>query len=111
LGMTEVNPRGGSQLDRIDGKLDQILDRLTRMEERANAHAGKLEAHDARLDEHATRIRDIEISHAVSAATGQQTGQQLKGRWAAIGATSLVILGAIGAFLGNGILKLLHIGS
>jgi len=109
--MTQIDPKGGSQLDRIDNKLDQILDRLTRMEERANAHAGKLEAHDARLDEHATRIRDVEISHAVSAATGQQTGQQLKGRWAAIGATALVVLGAVGAFVGNGLIKLLHIGS
>lgn len=108
--MTEISPRG-TQLDRIDGKLDQVLDRLSRMEERADSHGGKLEAHDARLDEHAGRIRDMEISQAVSAATGQQTGQQLRGRWAAIGATSLVILGSIGAFVGNGILKLLNIGS
>ena len=109
--MTQIDPKGGSQLDRIDAKLDQILDRLTRMEERANAHAGKLEAHDARLDEHATRIRDVEISHAVSAATGQQTGQQLKGRWAAIGATSLVILGSVGAFIGNALVRLFHTGT
>ena len=108
--MTEISPRG-TQLDRIDGKLDQVLDRLSRMEERQEWHAGKIQGHDARLDELAGRIRDMEISQAVCAATGQQTGQQLKGRWAAIGATSLVILGSIGAFLGNGILKLLHIGS
>lgn len=109
--MTEVNPRGGSQLDRIDGKLDQILDRLTRMEERQNSHAGKLEAHDARLDEHASRIRDVEISHAVSKATGSQTGKALQGRWAAVGATALVILGSAGAFIGNALIRLFHIGS
>lgn len=99
--MTEVNPRGGSQLDRIDGKLDQVLDRLTRMEERADSHGGKLQAHDARLNEHAARLRDVEIAHAVTAATGQQGQKQLNGRWAAIGATALVILGSVGAFLGN----------
>ncbi|WP_299314231.1 hypothetical protein [uncultured Halomonas sp.] len=109
--MTEVNPRGGSQLDRIDSKLDQVLDRLTRMEERQDSHGGKIQAHDARLDEHASRLRDVEIAHAVSAATGQQGHQQLKGRWAAIGATALVILGSVGAFIGNTIIKLFHIGS
>jgi hypothetical protein len=109
--MTEVNPRGGSQLDRIDGKLDQVLDRLTRMEERADSHGGKLQAHDARLDEHAARLRDVEIAHAVTAATGHQGQKQLNGRWAAIGAASLVILGSIGAFVGNAIIKLFHLGA
>jgi len=109
--MTEVNPRGGSQLDRIDAKLDQVLDRLTRMEERQDSHGGKIQAHDARLDEHAARLRDVEIAHAVSAATGKQGHQQLKGRWAAIGATALVILSSIGAFVGNTIIKFFHIGS
>jgi len=103
--MTEVSPSGGSQLDRIDGKLDQVLDRLTRMEERQDSHGGKIHAHDTRLDEHAARLRDVEIAHAVSAATGKQTGQQLQGRWAAIGSTALVILGAIGAFIGNALIK------
>ncbi|MGE4534669.1 hypothetical protein [Halomonas sp.] len=109
--MTEVSPNGGSQLDRIDGKLDQVLDRLTRMEERQDSQGGKIQAHESRLDEHAARLRDVEIAHAVSAATGQQGHQQLKGRWAAIGATALVVLGAVGAFVGNGLIKLLHIGS
>ena len=108
--MTEITPRG-SQLDRIDGKLDQVLDRLTRMEERQDGHAGQIQAHQVRLDEHASRIRDVEISHAVSTATGQQAGQQLKGRWAALGATALVILGGIGAFIGNAVVRILHIGS
>lgn len=108
--MTEISPRG-TQLDRIDGKLDQVLDRLSRMEERQEWHAGKIQGHDARLDELASRIRDMEISQAVSAATGQQTGQQLKGRWAAIGATALVVLGSVGAFIGNAIIKLFHAGS
>ncbi len=108
--MTEVSPRG-SQLDRIDGKLDQVLDRLTRMEERQDGQAGKIQAHDARLDEHASRIRDVEINHAVSAATGQQASKALQGRWAALGASALVILAAIGGFVGNAILKLIHIGS
>lgn len=107
--MTEVNPQ--PQLDRIDGKLDQILDRLTRMEERQDSHAGKLHAIEVRIDEHAGRIRDVEISHAVSTATGQQTGQQLKGRWAAIGAAALVILGSVGALIGNVLIKMFHIGS
>lgn len=107
--MTEVTPRG-SQLDKIEGKVDQVLDRLTRMEERQNSHAGELNAHGARLDEHAQRIRDVELAHAVSTATGTTQTKALQGRWAAVGATSLVILGAIGAFLGNGLLKLLHIG-
>jgi len=109
--MTEINPRGGSQLDRIDAKLDQVLDRLTRMEERQDSHGGKIQAHDARLDEHAARLRDVEIAHAVSAATGQQGHAQLKGRWAAIGATALVVLSSIGAFVGNTIIKFFHIGS
>ncbi len=108
--MTEISPRG-SQLDRIDDKLDQILDRLTRMEARQDNHGSKIEAHDARLDEHATRLRDVEIAHAVSTATGQQTGKALQGRWAAVGATALVVLAAIGGFIGNAILKLIHIGS
>lgn len=103
--MTEVSPKGGSQLDRIDGKLDQVLDRLTRMEERQDHQGGKIHAHDVRLDEHAARLRDVEIAYAVSAATGQQGHQQLKGRWAAIGATALVILGSIGAFIGNALIK------
>ena len=109
--MTEINPRGGTQLDRIDSKLDQVLDRLTRMEERQDSHGGQIHAHDARLDEHAARLRDVEIAHAVSAATGQQGHRQLKGRWAAIGATALVILGGIGAFIGNAVVRILHIGS
>jgi|SRR5690554_4667443 len=109
--MTEVNPRGGSQLDRIDAKLDQVLDRLTRMEERQDSHGGKIQAHDARLDEHASRLRDVEIAHAVSAATGKQGHQELKWRWAAVGSAALVILGSIGAFVGNAIIRIFHIGT
>lgn len=108
--MTEITPRG-SQLDRIDGKLDQVLDRLTRMEERADSHSGTLHAHAVRIDELSGRMRDVEIAHAVSSATGHQAGQQLKGRWAALGATALVILGGIGAFIGNAVVRILHIGS
>ncbi len=100
-----------SQLDKIEGKVDQVLDRLTRMEERQNSHAGKLDAHSSRLDEHAQRIREVELAHAVTAATGTQSTGALRGRWAALGATSLVILGAIGAFIGNTVVRILHIGS
>lgn len=106
--MTEI-PSRATQLDRIDGKLDQVLDRLTRMEERADSHGGKLHAHETRLDEHATRIREVELSHAVAAATGKTQTQALKGRWAALGATALVILGAIGAFIGNAAVKIIHL--
>ncbi len=108
--MTQI-PAQDSQLDKIEHKVDLVLDRLTRMEERQNSHAGKLDAHESRLDEHGQRIREVELAHAVTAATGSQNTTALRGRWAALGATSLVILGAIGAFIGNGLLKLLHIGS
>lgn len=98
--MTEITPRG-SQLDRIDDKLDQVLDRLTRMEARQDNHGGKIEAHDALLREHSTKIHELSVAHAVTAATGKQGQQQLNGRWAAVGATALVVLGSIGAFIGN----------
>lgn len=104
--MTQIDPKGGSQLDRIDHKLDQILDRLTRMEERQNTHAGKLEAHSEQLTEHGARIRNVELAHAVAVATTEQQGNRLMGRWAALGAGALIVLGAIGTFLGNAAIKL-----
>lgn len=108
--MPTQTPDKDSQLDRIDGKLDQVLDRLTRMEERAEMHGGKLHAHQTRLDEHATRLRDVEIANAVGEATSIQSGEQMKGRWAALGAVALVILGGIGAFVGNALVRFFDIG-
>lgn len=98
--MTEI-PSRDSQLDRVERKLDQVLDRLTRMEERQNSHAGKLDSHQARLDEHQQRIHAVELAHAVTTATGKQDVKALQGRWMAIGSAALVILGSIGAFIGN----------
>ena len=105
--MTEI-PSRDSQLDRVEQKLDQVLDRLTRMEERQNSHAGKLDSHQARLDEHATRLRDVELHHAVVAATGQEKARVLNGRWAAVGAAALVLLGSIGAFIGNAVITIVR---
>lgn len=99
-----------SQLDRMDGKLDQVLDRLTRMEEQTIAHNGWLHAHTLKLDDHASRIRSVEIDQAVAAATNRKDGKVLQGRWAAVGTISIVILGAIGAFVGNLIIRLIGPG-
>lgn len=109
--MTEVSRQAGSQLDRIEAGVNELNQRMARLEERQNSQGVKMEALEMRTDDHAVRIREVELAHAVSAATGQQTGQQLKGRWAAIGATALVILGSVGAFIGNAVVKLFHIGS
>ena len=105
--MEEIPPNG-SQLDRIESSITQVLDRLTRMEERQNSHAGQIESQQVQLSDLANRVREAEISHAVSAATGSQTGQQLQGRWAAIGGAAFVLLGSIGAFVGNFLVKMIH---
>ncbi|CAM3307858.1 hypothetical protein [Halomonas lysinitropha] len=108
--MSEV-PKQGSQLDRIEGLLAQVLDRLTRMEERQNAQSAQIDSHAIQLSEYSQRIRELEVQLAVAAASGKAQTRALNGRWAAVGAASLVILGAIGAFVGNAVIKLLHIGS
>ena len=96
-----------SRLERIEQKADQILDRLTRMEERQNNHGAKLDSHDAQLRDHANRIREVELRSAVIDATSTQRGQRLLGRWAAIGAIMLVLVGVVGTFVGNAIIKLI----
>ena len=101
--MTEV-PKHGSQLDRIEGLLAQVLDRLTRMEERQNAQSAQIDNHAIQLSEYSHRIRELELQLAVSAATGKQQASALNGRWAAVGAIALVILGSIGAFIGNSLI-------
>lgn len=98
--MSEI-PNRDSQLDRIEDGVNQLNQRMARMEERQNSHGAKLESHDAQLAEHSGRIRSVELAHAVSAATGTQTATQLNGRWAAVGAVALVILAAIGGYIGR----------
>lgn len=104
-------PSPDGQLDRLEGKVDQVLDRLTRMEERQNSHGAKIDAHDQQLQDHSSRIRDVEMKHAVAVATTTQRGQRLLGRWAAIGAVALVILGSLGTFVGNAIIEMLRGGT
>ena len=108
--MQEI-PKDESRLERIEQKADQILDRLTRMEERQNSHAGQLESHTQQIADHSQRIRKIELAHAVASATTQQQGKQLMGRWAAVGAVALVVLGAIGTFIGNAIVEIMSGGA
>lgn len=102
--MTEV-PKHGSQLDRIEALLAQVLDRLTRMEERQNAQSAQIDSHAIQLSEYSRRIRELETQLAVAAATGQQQTNALNGRWAAGAAIALVVLGSIGAFIGNGLIQ------
>lgn len=96
------------QMDRLEGKVDQVLDRLTRMEVRQDSQGARIESHDSALDEHAQRIREIELNHAVAKAITGKDSNQLQGRWAALGGTALVILGAIGSFIGSVIIKIFH---
>ncbi len=99
-----------SQLDRIEQGVNELNARMARLEERQNSQGAKIESHSGQLAEHSHRIREVELAHAVNAATGTQSTSALRGRWAALGATSLVILGAIGAFIGNAVVRILHIG-
>lgn len=106
--MTQV-PSDNSQLDRLEGKVDQVLDRLTRMEERQNSHGAQLDSHAIQLADHSQRLREMELAHAVTEATTTQQGQRLLGRWAALGATALVVLSAIGAAAGKAAMYLLGV--
>lgn len=99
-----------TQLDRLENKLDSFIDLVARMEERQAAQAAKLSSHDDHIYEHGKRLREVELTHAVSAASSRQTESKITGRWAAIGATSLVILGGIGAFVGNLIARMITSG-
>lgn len=108
--MTEVSVKG-SQLDRIEEGVNELNARMARLEERQYSQGVKMESLEVRTDDHAVRIREIEVAHAVNKATMTQGHQQLKGRWASIGAAALVILGSVGAFIGNAVIKLFHIGS
>lgn len=67
------------------------------MDERIANLYSAVESQGQRLDNHAARLKEIEIDQAVSATKGAQ----LNGRWATIGAVSLVLLGSIGSFFGN----------
>jgi chromosome segregation ATPase len=96
--MTEI-PRRDTQLDRMEGKLDQLLERMTRMEERQNSHGATLESHGSRLEEHSRRIHALELNHAVSVVGNDQSIAQLNGRWAVIGAVSLVVLSTLGSLI------------
>lgn len=98
--MTEV-PHRDTQLDRIEASITQVLDRLTRMEERQNNHAGQIESQASQISELSLRLREVELNHAVAASVSNQQGRTLMGRWAIVGATALVLLGAAGSFLGN----------
>ncbi|CDG54555.1 MULTISPECIES: hypothetical protein [Halomonadaceae] len=98
--MTEV-PSRDTQLDRIEASITQVLDRLTRMEERQNNHAGQIEGQAAQIAELSARMREVELNHAVAATMSSQQGKTLLGRWAIVGATMLVLLGAAGSFVGN----------
>ncbi|MCL7938815.1 hypothetical protein M8009_00670 [Halomonas sp. ATCH28] len=104
--MAEV-PKQGSQLDRIEGLLAQVLDRLTRMEERQNAQSAQIDSHAMQLTEYSQRIRELEVQLAVAAASGKEQSRALNGRWTAVGAASLVVLGSIGAFVGNAVIQLI----
>lgn len=105
--MEEVKRTGSdSQLDRLETKVDQILDRLTRMEVRQDSQGARIESHDTSLEEHSQRLREIELRHAVNVATSGQVDNQLNGRWSAIGAAALVILGAIGSAVVSSVAKL-----
>lgn len=99
--MTEVVNHRDTQLDRIESSITQVLDRLTRMEERQNNHAGQIESQQMQLAELSARMREVELSHAVAATVNDQQGKTLMGRWAVVGATVLVLLGAAGSFVGN----------
>jgi len=98
--MTEI-PSRDTQLDRVEGKLDQVLDRLTRMEERQASQGAQLDSHAMQLADHSQRLREVELAHAVSKATTTQQGQRLFGRWAAVGAVGLVVIGTVGSVIGK----------
>lgn len=99
--MTEVSPNA-SQLDRIEAGLRdlrtdiaQLGERLARIEERHTGLSSRLDMHGATLERHAERLGEIEKSIV---RTDQSTGR-LNGRWAALGAVTLVLLSAVGGFL------------
>ncbi|MGM0825681.1 MAG: hypothetical protein ACQEUY_13290 [Pseudomonadota bacterium] len=98
--MREV-PNRDTQLDRIESSIAQVLDRLTRMEERQNNHAGQIESQASQIAEIAIRLREVEVNHAVSSRLADQSSEHLSGRWAAVGAAALVLLGSIGAAFGT----------
>lgn len=97
---TEI-PSRDTQLDRIEAGINQLNERMGRMEERQNNHGATLESHASQLGEHSVRIRSVELQHAVAAASSTQTSTTLNGRWAAVGAVALVILAAIGGYVGR----------
>jgi hypothetical protein len=96
--MTQI-PTRDAQFDRLEIKLDQVLDRLTRMEERQHAQGAKITAHEMQLQDQSQRLRHVELSHAVSAATGHQANKKLTGRWAAFAAVGLILLSTVGAYV------------
>lgn len=97
--MAEVNPQGGTQLDRIEANVAQILDRLTRMEERQNSLSARQEAHNDQLTDHQRRIHSLEVSHAVAKEAAKGTTANLQDRWSAAGKIALVALGGALTFL------------
>ncbi|PKG50183.1 hypothetical protein [Halomonas sp. MES3-P3E] len=98
--MSEI-PNRDTQLDRIESSISQVLDRLTRMEERQNNHAGQIEGQASQITDISARLRDVELGHAVASRLADQNNQQLSGRWAAVGAAALVLLGSLGAAVGT----------
>lgn len=115
--MTEVREHG-SQLDRIETSLGdlrqlnaQILDRLTRMEERQNTHATEMGKLEARVDDHSDRLRELELLVAVADKTGKQQHRALMGRWSALAAVGMLILGAAASTVGKVLADLLQSGS
>lgn len=114
--MAEV-PKHGSQLDRIETSLSdlrqlnaQILDRLTRMEERQNTHATEMGKLEARVDDHSDRIRELELQVAVANKTGKQQHRALMGRWSAMAAVGMLLLGAVASTVGKVLADLLATG-
>ncbi|MFG6139495.1 hypothetical protein [Halomonas sp. B23F22_10] len=103
-------PQPDSQLDRIEAGVNQLNQRMARLEERQAGQGAKLESHESQIGEHAGRIHSLELQHAVAKATAGQQGKQLMGRWSAVGATGLVVLGAIAAAIGKAITNMIGIG-
>lgn len=90
-----------AQLCRIEKKLDALNDRLTRLEERQSAVIARLDQKRAKIEDHEARLRGMEVSDAMSRMGIKNVDSKTSGRWAALGASLLVILGAVGAIAAN----------
>ncbi|MBW5801175.1 hypothetical protein [Halomonas elongata] len=91
--MSQV-PSNQTQLDRIEAGVAELNKQVAQMQERQNSQGAKIEAHESHLSDHSQRLRDVELRHAVAEATGSHKHRQLSGRWAALGAIGMLLLGA-----------------